>query len=128
MEMMTIKNYINKSIQYVSCSKKEKKRLYQDLSDSIDQFLIEHPTAIMEDVIAVFGTPEEFGTQYISNRSPEKLSTNYLQKYRWKIQKISIFCIILAMGIYMFYFICTTKHTTVVMYTDVLTEATDYKN
>jgi hypothetical protein len=126
MEMVTIKKYINESVRYVSCSKKEKKRLYQDLSDSIDQFLIEHPTATMEDIVAAFGAPEEFGTQYISNRSPEELSTNYVPKYKWRLLKISVFCIILAMGIYMFYFINAVKHTTVVMYTDELIEETIY--
>ena len=115
-----IQSYLKSIVKMIPAARMTRKRIFNELSDSVSQFLEDHPDASQEELISHLGTAEEVAAQYIEHLSAAEISG----KMRWRkvniVLGIFICSIVLTVGIYLFFVITEGRNATVVYYTDTL--------
>ena len=62
------KRYIRSVSDVLSCSGKTKKRIVSQISDSVDDYLLQNPDADFEMIQTHFGTPQEIAASYVNEQ------------------------------------------------------------
>lgn len=110
-----IKNYLKKIKQQLTCSKTEKELIISSLNESIQNYLVEHDTTNMEDIIKKFGLPNDISESYLASLEPEELAHQILIKKQQKKLGITIIIIIccVLIGTFSFMYMWEVKNTPV---------------
>lgn len=67
------KRYIRSVSDTLSCSGKTKKRIVSQISDSVDDYLLQNPDADFEMIQMHFGTPQEIAVSYVDEQDASVL-------------------------------------------------------
>ena len=89
---MNKEKYLHKVIKYLSCSKKDKKRIYEDLSANIDEALENGES--WQEIEMRFGDPKDLADELMENL---EVDTKGRHKKLW-IGLICGVCIVVAIG------------------------------
>ena len=76
-----LRTYVKEIRNYLPCSYKAKRIIINNVSSSIQSYLIEHPYANMIDIINTYGSPEDIAASYIDNSS-ESETLQHINKAR----------------------------------------------
>jgi hypothetical protein len=76
------KKYINNVSKLLPCSFKRRKKLAEELSVQVEDYLYENPQADYDAVVRQFGTPEDFSKAYVENNDAVIIGEQLKQKKR----------------------------------------------
>ncbi|WP_461812631.1 DUF6120 family protein [Faecalimonas sp.] len=80
------------------------KKFIENLSNDVEEYLIENPQATYNEVVENFGTPQKIVDEFLLNQDSEDLLKNIKKKKHIKIFVVFLIVIcVLGMGIYWWY-------------------------
>lgn len=68
-----LKKYYRRTNRLLKCPQKTRLRLIEELQNSVEEFLEEHPNAAPSDIVQHLGTPEQIAHDYLSSLDERQL-------------------------------------------------------
>lgn len=90
-----LKIYYKEIYSLTVCNKKQKKAFIKELKAAINEYTEQNPSYTIEDIRAVFGTPEEITLSFIENGSLTKV------KKQLDVKRVIFTAVIIALIIWL---------------------------
>lgn len=107
-----LKAYYRETKELIICDKKQKRAVMTELKTGIDEYISQNENATKDDIISVFGMPEEIARSFIQSADAKAI------KHGFSIKKAVIAAIVAAVILYALF--------VVISLIDVHTEAHGY--
>ena len=99
-EQKLCRRYCRELRRVLACVPELRERTLAQLTESIEEYLDEHPTAEYQELVRVFGTPAQ-AAENVLNEMDAKQVQQILKKYQWRrvlaiVWQVSIACVNLS--------------------------------
>ncbi len=117
------RRYLKKVKKSLVCPRLLRKRSLDDLKDSLDVFLEDHPAASEAEIVEQFGTPEEFANAFLASLDESELKKQLKRsRYVWIVVVATCVIALIAVVVSLMIMIIDNKKHQVFYITETIGE------